>query len=617
MTKAKETKAAEPGAGASAPAAPAWVDDMVATYREEAAHAFIVHGAVTDYVRAGHDLRGYLTQVFSDHVPVWFNPARGLSFDVGGQPPRTEMSSAVKADEETAAERNARRFMEAAFRGRPVGIDGKPLPLPSCDQLARDAASVLQLADRALHCDPRSAVDEKTGEEVPAPLFAIFIDYAEMVVPAGPAAGMSPLDRLALVTLLEWGRDAEISAAGHIVVLITRDVLKLSDDVRASSSRFYSVAVPLPDEGERRLFIDETLKTADRPPARLEVSVAQFARQTAGCTRYAIETIQLRAITRNVPVTAELIKTEKRSILQSEFGDVLQLIEPTFGFEATPGMDYMVDFFESCLIQPLRDGRLEMVPSGVLVMGRPGGGKTMFICALAWHCQMNVALLNPANLKGMYVGQSEQKLEKALMAIRSLAPIIVFIDEIDQRLRRGEEGDSGVGRNEFARILEAMSDPTLRGRVIWIAATNRPDLLDPALMRDGRFTKKILVDVPNAEGRRAIAANLADKYRLPLAKAECAKVADLSEGWTPAMMDSFMQIAAEEAARGATDAILQAKRRYRPRFDPNTEAMREAALREITDLQLLPPALRAAVMREVDGPKGITTPAPRVRRRRT
>jgi SpoVK/Ycf46/Vps4 family AAA+-type ATPase len=103
-----------------------------------------------------------------------------------------------------------------------------------------------------------------------------------------------------------------------------------------------------------------------------------------------------------------------------------------------------------------------------------------------------------------WVGDTERHLERALEAIVAWRPCIIFMDEIDQALRRGESGDSGVSNRVFKRLIEAMSDTSLRGHVLYVGATNRPDLLDTAMLRPGRLDKKIPILAPDANERATI-----------------------------------------------------------------------------------------------------------------
>ena len=104
---------------------------------------------------------------------------------------------------------------------------------------------------------------------------------------------------------------------------------------------------------------------------------------------------------------------------------------------------------------------------------------------------MNCVEFKMSKILDKYVGEAEKNLEKAFSVFRALAPVIVFIDEADQALQRGDNDTNSVNRNLFGMFLAEMSKPENRGKIIWIAATNYPNKIDEALKRAGRFDKKI------------------------------------------------------------------------------------------------------------------------------
>ncbi|MEM4267478.1 MAG: CDC48 family AAA ATPase [Candidatus Woesearchaeota archaeon] len=143
-------------------------------------------------------------------------------------------------------------------------------------------------------------------------------------------------------------------------------------------------------------------------------------------------------------------------------------------------------------------------PKGVLLHGPPGTGKTLLAKAVANETASNFYLINGPEIMSKFYGQSEANLRKKFEDAEKNAPSIVFIDEIDSLAPKREESYGEVERRVVAQLLALMDGLKSRGRVVVIAATNIPDVLDPALRRPGRFDREIEIGVPSKEGRLSI-----------------------------------------------------------------------------------------------------------------
>ncbi|PIN67828.1 AAA family ATPase [Candidatus Woesearchaeota archaeon CG11_big_fil_rev_8_21_14_0_20_57_5] len=143
-------------------------------------------------------------------------------------------------------------------------------------------------------------------------------------------------------------------------------------------------------------------------------------------------------------------------------------------------------------------------PKGVLLHGPPGTGKTLLAKAVATETNANFILINGPEIMSKYYGQSEENLRKKFEEAEQNAPSIIFIDEIDAIASKREESRGEVERRVVAQLLAIMDGLKARGKVVVIAATNIPNLLDPALRRPGRFDRELEISVPNKEGRLRI-----------------------------------------------------------------------------------------------------------------
>ncbi len=187
-------------------------------------------------------------------------------------------------------------------------------------------------------------------------------------------------------------------------------------------------------------------------------------------------------------------------------------------------------------------------PKGILLYGPPGCGKTLLAKALANETGAYFIAINGPEIMSKFYGESEQRLRQIFDEARKNAPAIVFIDEIDALAPKREEVVGEVEKRVVAQLLSLMDGLEERGRVIVIGATNRPDALDPALRRPGRFDREIEVPPPDKKARREILA--VHTRNVPLADdVDLDKLAEITYGYTGADLAALVKEAAMSALR--------------------------------------------------------------------
>ncbi len=469
---------------------PAWAQELAVKYQSAIAHAFLIHGNVQDYVggMAGQSLKSYLTGSFGERdIIVTWNRATGFHL------PTPEMRQRFTEIVEFPVPGNTQQVS-----GRPGGLAAglnqmaaAPMDTVKLLEKVRQPTDALDYLNRLLRARPMQPMRA-----------AVIIDYAESIAPASDAAGAEN-DRSALVTLSEWGRDVAIGERGHLIILIANELHDLNERLRKSAARWEQVHLPFPTFEERRDFV-RSLLASDSVMLADGLSVEEVARLTTGLRFIDLEDIVLRASFHHADITRSRVKQRKDEIMASEFEEVLQVAENEFGFESLGGMNEVKEDLRETVIDPMRNGQTRLVPQGLLLMGPAGTGKTRLARSLAKEAGVTFVELQPSKIFSKWVGDTERRLERALSAIAGMTPAIVFIDEIDQAVSRGESGDNGVSNRVFKRLMEVMSDTTLRGKVLWVVASNRPDLLDAALLRPGRLDKKIPILPPDAQERVSI-----------------------------------------------------------------------------------------------------------------
>jgi SpoVK/Ycf46/Vps4 family AAA+-type ATPase len=231
---------------------------------------------------------------------------------------------------------------------------------------------------------------------------------------------------------------------------------------------------------------------------------------------------------------------------------------------------------------------------GILLCGPSGTGKTLLVNALAKASGFNCVKIDMSRILGQYVGESEKNFKKCLLGAQSQHPVIVFVDELDTAFRRGDSGDSGVSRNIFSEFLQFTGNTNNRGKVIFIAATNRPDLIDPALKRAGRFDKKIPILLPDAGERADIFRIMVKKYGFETDIEDFMPFAEETENYTGAEIETVVRKAYELASEDDIDdniitaeIMSEAIMRCRPSTQ-QVQFMTMLAIDECDDKDLLP-----------------------------
>lgn len=548
-------------------ALPTWFDQIRFQSRSSIATTFLLHFNINDWTGPDHRLvRDLILQEFLQSggrkLVAVYSRAEGLTF-----PNPEHQAEALRL------------------------LTGETISPSESVRLPQSMGAAFALLDRLLYTAP-------TG---------ILIENLETILPAEDLSAMDEGELRALTFMRKWAIDPRLHRLNAAIVMTASSLAEVHPHLKTASTKIEQVLIPLPDLAERELYIAEMARSRNLGLAMTE---RELANATAGLTRMMIEDIGLRAEASQQPITADFVRDRKESLIKAEFGDVLEIIEPRWGFESLGGLTEAKLYAARSVVSPLKTGNERRAPLGVLLTGPPGTGKSAFFYALAREAGVNAVKLNLGKILGPYVGLSEQNFEKALLGIESLAPCLVLVDEIDQVFQRGTgDGGGGVQQRLFARLLDYMAQPHHRGKIVFVAATNRPDLIDPALKRPGRFDRKIPFLPPGWAERVSILTALQGRYQIP-GEVDWSEAAKRTEGYTGAELESLVlkawEVAEEAGAPGLTaEAVETAQAKIRP----STAAvafMSDLALLETDDLDVLPPEYkerasdREAIEKRVD-----------------
>ena len=313
----------------------------------------------------------------------------------------------------------------------------------------------------------------------------VLIQHAERLAPPAGAPPAGSYQNHPFAEMLHsLALDENIAAGGSRMVLVT--YTNPPDDLLVRCPRFGMVEVGLPSREERRGFISLLAGLAERRRQEfgqlaVDVTVDSFADLSSGMPLVNIEAAFRAAGRTGENITRERIREIKARAIRNIARDLLEVSEPQEGFDGVAGLYGIKEYFASLIpsIKACRPG----VPQGILLQGVPGCGKSHLVKALA--NELAWPLVEMRNVRAPYVGQSESNLEHVIRIVEELEPVVLYMDELDQTVGQrgtGASGDSGTNERMLGRIFNWMGSLHLRGRVLFVGATNRPDILDTALM---------------------------------------------------------------------------------------------------------------------------------------
>lgn len=252
------------------------------------------------------------------------------------------------------------------------------------------------------------------------------------------------------------------------------------------------------------------------------------------------------------PAADAVLVTQKTVFHIAEKGETLRGV-PQVTYEDIGGLTDEIKKVREMIELPLRHPEIFEklgieAPKGVLLYGPPGTGKTLLAKAVANESNAHFISISGPEIMSKFYGESEARLREIFKEAREKAPSIIFVDEIDSIAPKREEVTGEVERRVVSQMLSLMDGLEARGKVIVISATNRPNAIDPALRRPGRFDREIEIKVPDKKGRKDILA--IHTRNMPLSDdVQLDKVAGISHGYVGADLEYLCKEAAMKCLR--------------------------------------------------------------------
>lgn len=435
----------------------------------------------------------------------------------------------------------------------------------------------------------------------------IFIDEIDSIAPKrGQVQGETEKRLVAqLLTLLDG-----LEPRQNLVVIAATNRPEAIDEALRRPGRFdREIVIGVPDERGRR----EILAIHTRGmPLDGGVNLPELARRTYGFVGADLAALvreaAIEAVRRIMPqinleegtIPPEVI--ENLSVKGSDFDEALKRVQPsamrevmvqapTVGWDDIGGVDEARERLREGVELPLRNPdafkRLGIRPAkGFLLYGPPGTGKTLLAKATAREAEANFIATKSSDLLSKWYGESEQQIARLFARARQVAPTVIFIDELDSLVpaRGGGLGEPQVTERVVNTILAEMDGLEELGSVVVIGATNRPNLVDPALLRPGRFDELIYVPVPDREGRRHILS--IHTAAMPLASdVDLDALAARTERFTGADLEDLVRRAGLFALRNSLEAKEVAMAEFESALEETRPSVTEETEREYEQME--------------------------------
>ncbi|MFA6096345.1 MAG: ATP-binding protein [Candidatus Paceibacterota bacterium] len=473
-----------------------------------------------DYVTLDQELA---EEYFRQRMVILYSISTGIRF------PNEDMEKIFR--QQYLLEDQSMAPRTTAAQNKAIGVQQRSANELSIDELigGKTPEIVLPLLARIMRDNLLvSRIEKKTAEKLDISgnilKKVVIISFAHNLVPAA-SAHQSIQDRLVVETLERLAQDRDVGATGNTMILITPNIGDLAEPLRSTQTDIPAIRIPKPNM-EERVKLWQELIGQKRINVESNVNAQMLGICTSGLSVKQIKGIYEQASYSKVPLSLDLIKEEKKTILEKEFGDRVKIKIPKWGFNYFGGKENVKRYLRE-VNDNILAGMMRRVPMGILAAGPPGTGKTFLFECWAFECGFNfVEIQNPRN---MYVGESERYMQMILACLEDLAPVIVVEDEADQSEggRDAYNGDSGVSNRLRQKKFEFCSRPDIRGKVIWVRITNRPDLVDPAYKRKGRSDEIIPFGLPIENEYPNIFSVMFARYGIPTEIRDFSKFARL------------------------------------------------------------------------------------------
>ena len=437
---------------------PSWARDLINLYESNASNQFILFGNVndqqlipTDATQRIGSLNEFLVRVLLASFDVV------LSYDVG---------NGIRVEKGGEAFSSWPEIKQSPTQALPSA------PRPAIEKLTHYLRYVSNLARL-----------NRGSTQV-----AVIVRSADLVTPM-LGGGNDPDVNAMAVLLRDWASDSLLTTHSLASFLIAENLNDLHPLV-AANPRATQLKIALPSAEDLQIALGLWQSAYPRSLKEYSGKYEGMAAQLSGTTLGAIESSLKRSEHLSEPLNAAGLVRLKKQLVEKDCNGLIEFLESARTLEDVSGLEKVKTWLRQD-IQLWQNNDIAALPKGYLICGPVGTGKTYLVECLAGEAGVPVVKLK--NFRDKWVGSTEGNLEKIFRLLQALGRCYVFIDEADQALGRRDAGqnDSGLSGRIYSMIAEEMGSSSNRGKIVWVLASSRPDLIEVDLKRPGRVDTKI------------------------------------------------------------------------------------------------------------------------------
>ncbi len=549
---------------------PAWSEKIRKQYLSGAANQFVIHGNVNDRMMIPGESKAHIGNLIDFLTDVQLKKFDlVLSYELG---------SGLRVEQ----------GMEF-FR---------KLRYP--DELPKDPAQAIGYLDHFLRfCVNlrRITPEGEAGKDLAGKNhnIAVIIKSADLVFPISKQTRDYQLNSMASV-VRSWSRETHFLEQNLSVFLVAEKLNDLNN-LLSGNPRAALIEYEMPSVDSLKIAFEYFVKKYPGALANFSKNAGIPAERLAGATLSSIEGLLKMREFEDRPLVEDDLADLKKDLVEKDAQGLIEFLEPTRTLDDVYGHDAVKTWVRQD-IELWRQGDLAAMPMGYLLCGPVGTGKTYIVECLAGEA--GVPVVKMKNFRDRWVGSTEGNLERIFNLLHALGRCIVFIDEADQALgsRDSGSGDSGVSGRVYSMMAKEMGDTNNRGKILWILASSRPDLIEVDLKRPGRVDVKIpLFPTHHSRDAYRLIRALGKKHKLALPK-ECP--------------EAILKLVPEMVTPGAAESIaIKIYRIVKTKSVDPVEALRDCldqyqnpipadimkfqiglAVREASDLDFVPKVFR-------------------------